>query len=313
MEDKINKLFDAIKPTNNYFSELVITRLIDDIIGDNTKDFHLLMPDINIRLGEFICTELNSITIKEGPRIRRYWDNIKDVCFLRFSLEMSGYNYNFFDNIWTGNWIPYIDINRGLLPTLEPFSSDEWALYMYITQGKGYIPFEIPEYYFQWRWEAFRRISPVFEKLDTYNKLKDELRLHGPHEVCPKLYGNDSMHGYEIMSGHIWKRMNEIKAFESKKIQTSTYSNLYQYINVTHKGRFLKRLHDLIDNRNGRPAVVPIKVAIDLKLMEKPSYKDYIREFGVKLAESGYSRAFSARYSENDIKNMETEFVSFAN
>ena len=84
------------------------------------------------------------------------------------------------------------------------------------------------------------------------------------------------------------------------------------FILIAKKERLIKKLHLLIDNSTGRKSVLPIKVALGMKLMDKPTYKDFIAEFGKKISESEYSKAFNdPKFSDEEIRNMELKLSGF--
>lgn len=85
-----------------------------------------------------------------------------------------------------------------------------------------------------------------------------------------------------------------------------------RFILIAKKERLIKKLHQLIDNSTGRKSVLPIKVALGMKLMDRPTYKDFIAEFGRTISESEYSKAFNdPKFSDEEIRNMELKLSGF--
>lgn len=309
MEDKINSLFDAIKPTNGYFSELVISQLVDDIIGSDSTKARLLLRDIDRKLEEFLREDLNS-EIKDHLTIKRHWKDIKELCFLRISVESSNYKYNFLSQEWDGAWVPYKDNTNGLFPQLEPYSSNEWGLYSYLKEGKGFMPFRSLDDYLQRKWEEFRKCSPIFEPLDAVIQAKEMVDHHGPLSACVFRYGDGALRGYDIMTKCITKISQKLTSGNNKQGFEASNNYIDNYIRTTKKKRLKDTLHKYINGKTGRAAILPLYVAVNLKLMDKPKYNDFIEEFGSIIKESEYSKAMNRpKFDPTTVEKMERIFT----
>lgn len=87
-------------------------------------------------------------------------------------------------------------------------------------------------------------------------------------------------------------------------------SNIFEYMRTTKKKRLKDTLHKYIDGKTGRAAILPLYVAVNLKLMDKPKYNDFIEEFGSIIKESEYSKAMNRpKFDPTTVEKMERIFT----
>lgn len=96
---------------------------------------------------------------------------------------------------------------------------------------------------------------------------------------------------------------------EKPKEDAPTQSNIFKYMRTTKKIRLKDTLHKEINGKTGREAILPLYVAVNMKLMNKPSYKVFISEFGNIISESEYSKVMNyPKFDPTEVDYMERIF-----
>lgn len=171
-------------------------------------------------------------------------------------------------------------------------------------------------------------ISSIYWKLDDIKCSWDnEILFHlidGNKSEVKKLCGEDFL--YIVGVYDLWKLTGAVIS-ETALLQpifknlipplnqsVSCQENHFceKYIIIPRKESLKKKLHELIDETKGRKSVLPIYTSVDMGLILKPKYKDFIAEFGKIISESEYSKAFNdPKFSDEEIRNMVLKLSGF--
>lgn len=101
---------------------------------------------------------------------------------------------------------------------------------------------------------------------------------------------------------------HEPEAYKSRKRGRPTYPIAF-FILESDKDSLLKRMHDLMDGKTGKNALVIIKACVVIGYMTKPQYKAVVNEFGNICSQSCYN----ANMGENTIRTQTAEKVVYQN
>ena len=87
-------------------------------------------------------------------------------------------------------------------------------------------------------------------------------------------------------------------------------------VSTDKQEELLKKLHQLIDGKKGKPVALVIHLCVEFGLMSKPTFGVLKSEFGDIGNPSGYNdyyRHYSTKYTDDEIKGVIAHLKPFMN